>query len=93
MKQNEGLLYTVQFTDEEFNILNGSLYYYFRDLKSKLDSMLREEDEEAQLDDEVKEYFTKQLDDVLFLVQKLEWISNQTDKTNPLYILGEIDAT
>lgn len=89
MKQNEELLYTVQFTDEEFHKLSGSLYYYFRDLKYKLDSMLSEE----ELDDEVKEYFTKQLDDVLSLVQRLEWISSQVDETNPLYILGEVDVT
>jgi len=89
MKQKEELLYTVQFTDEEFHKLNGSLYYYFRDLKYKLDSMLSEE----ELDDEVKDYFTKQLNDVLSIVQKLEWIRDQADETNPLYILGEVDAT
>lgn len=93
MNQNEELLYTVQFTDEEFHRLSGSLYYYFRYLKSELDSMLREEDEEAQLDDEVKEYFTKQLNDVLSLVQRLEWICSQADESNPLYILGEVDVT
>lgn len=89
MNQNEELLYTVQFTDEEFQNLSGSLYYYFRYLKSKLDSMLHEE----ELDNEQKEYFTKQLNDVLSLVQKLEWISNQVDETNPLYILREVDVT
>jgi len=87
------LLYTVQFTEEEFNKLNGSLYYYFRDLKYKLDLMLSERDKDFQLDDEQKEYHTNQLNNVLSLVQKLEWIKNQADETNPLYILGEINAT
>jgi len=85
------LFYTIQFTEEEFDKLNGSLYYYFRDLKYELDSMLSEEDKERQLDDEQKEYFTNQLNDVLSLVQKLEWINNQADETNPLYILKEVE--
>jgi len=93
MKQNEELLYTVQFSEEEFDKLNASLYYYFRDLKYKLDSMLNEEDKERQLDDKAKQYHTNQLNDVLSLVQKLEWINNQADETNPLYILGDINVT
>jgi len=93
MRQNKELLYTVQFTEKEFDKLNESLYYYFRDLEYKLDLLLSEEDKERQLNDEQKEYYINQLNDVLSLVQKLEWINNQADETNPLYILEKQNVT
>jgi hypothetical protein len=93
MRQNKELLYTVQFTEEEFDKLNGSLYIYYRDLKYRLDLLLSEEDKERQLNDEQKEYYINQLNDVLSLVQKLEWINNQADETNPLYILEKQNVT
>lgn len=82
--------YTVQFTEEEFDQLVGDLYCYFRDLKFTLDHRLELND----LDAEVKEYLTNQLDRVYQLQSKLEIIQNRADESNCLYIyiLKEVEV-
>ena len=83
------LTYTIQFTDKELNQLVGDLYYYFRHLKYNLDYKLELQDYE--IDTDAKEYLTDQLNNVLQLQSKLENIRNKADRTNPLYILKEVN--
>jgi transcription termination factor NusB len=78
------LTYTIQFSEEEFDQLVGDLYYYFRSLKDKIEF-------NDDLENEQKEYFQNQLDKVLKLQSKLENTRNKADKTNPLYILEEVN--
>lgn len=91
----KGLIYTVQFTEEEFDQLVGDLYYYFRHLQDEHEKLLRvderEDREQFKLNDEEKEYFARQPVTALFLQSKLEFIRNKADITNPLYILKEVE--
>lgn len=89
------LIYTIQFTEQEFDQLVGDLYCYFRHLQDEHDKLLRvderEDREDFKLDDEEKEYFARQPITALSLQSKLEFIRNKADVNNPLYILKKVE--
>lgn len=87
MSNDMDLVYTIQFTEDEFDQLVGDLYYYFRHLKDK--ALERNSD----VEDETTTYFTNNLEKVLELQSKLESVSNKANENNPLYVLKDIEVT